>query len=105
MPTKDKVQVRKKIKLRKPPIYCIIFYNNDKTPVNLVIYLLIMVFKYSQQQAEEITLKIHNSKSAPVFINSKEVCELKIELLKKVCEYLGEKNLQYELKVYEENND
>lgn len=102
MPTKEKVQIRKKIKLQKPPVYCVVFYNNDKTPVNLVIYILMLVFKYSQPQAEEITLKIHNAKSFPVFINSKEVCELKLEIVSKVCAHLGEKNLQYEIKVYEE---
>lgn len=101
MPTKEKVQTRKQIKLQKPPVYCIVFFNNDKTPIHTVMQLLITVFKYSPEEAEAITMKIHNAKQAPVFINSKEVCELKYDLVQRVCNYLKEKFLQVEIKLYE----
>lgn len=101
MSTQDQVKVRKKVKLQKPPSYCIVFYNNDKTPVQVVMDILVTVFKYSLEDAEKITLTIHNSKQAPVFINSKEVCQLKYDLVKRVCTYIREEYLQFEIKLYE----
>ena len=101
MATKDLVQTRKKVKLQKPPVYCIVFYNNDKTSVQTVLSILVTVFKYSIQDAEKLTLTIHQTKYAPVFINSKEVCQLKYDLVKKVCNHIQEKYLQFELKLYE----
>lgn len=101
MATKDQVLTRKKVKLQKPPVYCIVFYNNDKTSIQTIISLLLTVFKYSLEEAEKITLTIHNSKHAPVFINSKEVCQLKYELVKRVCNHIGEEHLQFEIKLYE----
>lgn len=101
MATKDKVLTRKKVKLQKPPVYCIVFYNNDKTAIQTVMSILLTVFKYSVEEAEKITLAIHHSKHAPVFVNSKEVCKLKYDLVKKVCYFLKEEFLEFEIKLYE----
>ncbi len=101
MPTLEQTKTRKKLKLQKPPVYCIVFYNNEKTPIDIVIYLLIIIFKYSQQEAEKITLDIHKAKQAPVFINSKEVCDMKYSLLKKTCAFLNEQFLEFDVKLYD----
>ena len=105
MATKDQVKTRKKVKLQKPPIYCIVFYNNDKTSIQTVMSILLTVFKYSVEEAEKLTLTIHKAKHAPVFVNSKEVCQLKYDLVKKVCNLIKEDHLQFEIKLYERDEN
>ena len=74
------VQLDEKItqKIEKPSKYKVVFLNDDATPMEWVVSLLISVFKHSQASAEEITMTIHTEGSGVVGVYSHEVAEVKM---------------------------
>lgn len=64
-------------KNKEPGKYKVIVCNDDSTPIEFVISMLIAVFKHSEKSALELTLKIHNSGSAIAGIYAHEVAEQK----------------------------
>jgi ATP-dependent Clp protease adaptor protein ClpS len=71
-----KKQVVKNIK--EPSKYKVIVCNDDVTPVDFVIVMLISVFNYSQDAAIDLTMKVHNNGSAVAGIYNYEVAEQKV---------------------------
>jgi len=69
----EKVQ---QIVLEPEPVK-VIMLNDDITPVDFVVELLIKIFKHTQESAKEITLKIHTEGSSVVGAYSFEVAEQK----------------------------
>jgi ATP-dependent Clp protease adaptor protein ClpS len=63
--------------LRPPSRYKVIVCNDDVTPMEFVIVMLISVFRHSQDSAIDLTLKIHNDGSAVAGVYSYEVAEQK----------------------------
>ena len=78
MTTAD-VQIDEKIKIdiTEPKRYKVLFLNDDKTPIDFVIELLLRVFKHNREQAEQITLTVHNEGSAVVGVYNYEIAEQK----------------------------
>lgn len=66
-----------KVEISEPRRYKVIFLNDDKTPIEFVIELLMTVFKHTEDTAKEITLKVHNEGSAVVGIYTFEIAEQK----------------------------
>ena len=64
-------------KLKEPGKYRVIVCNDDTTPVEFVISLLIAVFKHNENTALTLTLAIHNQGSAVAGTYSFEVAEQK----------------------------
>jgi ATP-dependent Clp protease adaptor protein ClpS len=64
-------------KIREPGKYKVIVCNDDVTPVNFVVSMLVAVFRHTEKAALELTLSIHNSGSAVAGIFSYEVAEQK----------------------------
>ena len=60
-----------------PGKYKVVVLNDDKTPMEFVIVLLMRIFHHSQQAAERLTMKIHNEGSATVGVYTYEVSEQK----------------------------
>ena len=62
------VQIDEKIKqkITEPLKYKVIFVNDDQTPMDFVVDLLIQIFKHSQESAKDLTMKIHEEGSAVV---------------------------------------
>lgn len=63
--------------VKEPPLYKVIYLNDDKTEVGFVIASLIDHFDYNATTAEQITLDIHNKGSAVVAILPYEIAEQK----------------------------
>jgi len=72
-----KISNKKQDKLQPPSKYKVIVCNDDVTPVEFVVSMLMHVFKHDEKSALELTLKIHNSGSAVAGIFSYEVAEQK----------------------------
>jgi ATP-dependent Clp protease adaptor protein ClpS len=70
-------QVKTTDKLKEPGKFRVIVCNDDTTPVEFVISMLIAVFKHDEKSALELTLQIHNRGSATAGIYSYEVAEQK----------------------------
>jgi ATP-dependent Clp protease adaptor protein ClpS len=64
-------------RIKEPSKYKVIFMNDDYTPVEFVIALLMSIFKHDQASATKITLQIHNDGSGVAGIYTYEVAEQK----------------------------
>ena len=70
-------QIKTTEKIKEPGKFRVIVCNDDTTPVEFVISMLIAVFKHDEKSALELTLQIHNTGSATAGIYSYEVAEQK----------------------------
>src|SRR5210317_502652 len=77
--TVDDIKIDEKItqKIGLPPKYKVIILNDDATPMDLVIGILVEVFKHSEETAKKLTLTIHTEGSAVAGIYTYEVAEQK----------------------------
>lgn len=66
-----------KIKNKEPSLYKVVFLNDDKTPMDFVVSLLIELFKHSEKTATDITLEIHEKGSGVVGVYRYEIAEQK----------------------------
>ena len=73
------IQLDKKLKktVREPKKWKVIFINDDVTTVDFVIAVLIDVFGHSVEQAQELTMEIHENGSSVVGIYNFEIAETK----------------------------
>lgn len=62
---------------KEPSKYNVIFLNDDSTPMDWVIYVLISVFKHTAEKAQALTMKIHEEGSAVVGSYHYEIAEQK----------------------------
>lgn len=77
--TEIDVQIDEKVEKRSsfPPKYKVIFLNDDVTPIDWVISLLVKIFKHPAKQAEQIALSIHNEGSGVAGVYNYEIAEQK----------------------------
>jgi ATP-dependent Clp protease adaptor protein ClpS len=73
------IKIDEKIKTRisEPHLYKVIFLNDDHTPMDFVVSLLIELFKHSEETAHAITMRIHEEGSGVVGTYSYEIAEQK----------------------------
>ena len=72
-----KTTTRPRIDVREPPMFRVIYLNDDKTAVDFVIASLVDHFAYNAPDAESITLAIHEQASAVVAVLPYEIAEQK----------------------------
>lgn len=78
MPNADiQTSVRAKVDVKEPPMFRVIYLNDDKTAVDFVISSLVNHFAYNALDAEAITLTIHEQGAAVVAILPYEIAEQK----------------------------
>lgn len=77
MSTETKTVEKTKIKIKEPSLYKVIFLNDNKTPMDFVVSLLVELFKHSETTAVALTMKIHEEGSGVVGVYSYEVAEQK----------------------------
>ena len=77
MSTEIEVKEKTTVQLAPPALWKVIFLNDDKTPMELVIELLTGIFKHTESKAKEITLEIHETGSSIVGIYPFEIAEQK----------------------------
>jgi ATP-dependent Clp protease adaptor protein ClpS len=63
--------------VKEPGKYKVVICNDDVTPVEFVVALLVSVFKHDEAAAIALTLKIHNDGSATAGVYRFEVAEQK----------------------------
>lgn len=77
MSTDTQLQERTSIKISPPKKFKVIFLNDDSTPMEHVIDLLIKIFGHNEKSATDVTLEIHNTGSGIAGIYSFEIAEQK----------------------------
>ena len=73
------INVKEKIKevVKEPGKYKVIFANDNETPMDFVVELLVNIFRHSAKTAQEITMTIHEKGSAVVGVYVYEIAEQK----------------------------
>ena len=66
-----------KPKLKKPPLYRVVIFNDDYTPMEFVVYVLQTFFGIDRDKATQIMLAIHTHGKGVCGIFTKEVAETK----------------------------
>jgi len=61
----------------EPGKFRVVIYNDDSTPMEFVIALLMKVFKHSQETALTLTMQIHNEGKAVAGVFTFEIAEQK----------------------------
>jgi len=77
MSTKENIAVDEKIKVdvQPPKMWKVVFLNDDVTPMELVIDILVGIFKHNEESAKKITLEIHNDGSGVAGVYPFEIAE------------------------------
>jgi ATP-dependent Clp protease adaptor protein ClpS len=73
--TRNKIKVNEAVK--EPPMYKVIYINDNTTAMEFVVESLMQFFNYTQETAETITVDIHESGSAVVAVLPYEMAEQK----------------------------
>lgn len=75
MSVDTKIDDKVVVSLQPPKMFKVIMLNDDVTPMDVVIAILMKVFKHSEERAKEITLEIHNTGSGVAGIYTYEIAE------------------------------
>lgn len=77
MTTETKIDEKVNTSVKLPSLWKVIFHNDDQTPMEFVVDLLMIIFKRSEDEAKKITLEIHNTGSGVAGIYHHEIAEQK----------------------------
>lgn len=75
--TKDEVDTDIDTDFDKPGLYKVVIQNDDTTPVDFVIALLIHVFKHTEERAKDVTMQVHETGAGVAGVYTYEVAEQK----------------------------
>ena len=79
--------------------WLIVFLNDDKTPYEFVMMLIMEVFKKNQEDAYNITKQINDEGSGIVFTGSLELAEMKYQMVNDICKTnIFAKHFKYDLR-------
>lgn len=66
-----------KVKVTEPKRWKVLLLNDDTTPMDFVISLLMETFKHSEESAKDVTIQVHETGSGIAGIYSFEIAEAK----------------------------
>ncbi len=78
-----------KTRLKKPSMYRVLLLNDDYTPMEFVVRVLMSIFKKSQSEAEKIMLHVHQHGAGQCGVYTYEVAESKVH---RVLDYARKNN-------------
>lgn len=71
-------QTRKKEQLKKPPLFRVLFHNDNYTTMEFVVFVLQSVFHKSESDSMLIMLNVHRTGLGVAGVFTKEVAEMKV---------------------------
>ena len=79
MSTTDDVQLDEKVKLEvvEPKKWKVIFLNDNHTPMEFVVTVLVEIYKHTMEVANELTMQIHDTGSGVAGTYTFEIAEIK----------------------------
>ena len=67
-----------KTKIKEPKTFKVIIFNDDTTPMDFVVSVLVSIFNHTEKSATEIMLQIHNEGSGIAGVYNYEIAEQKL---------------------------
>jgi ATP-dependent Clp protease adaptor protein ClpS len=71
-------QTRKKEQLKKPPLYKVLFHNDNYTTMEFVIFVLRSIFHKSEADAVAIMLAVHQNGFGVAGVYTRDLAETKV---------------------------
>ena len=75
--TDTKIRIKPNLALQEPPMFKVIYLNDDLTSMEFVVRSLVDHFNYTSDTAQNITVGIHEQGSAVVAVLPYEIAEQK----------------------------
>lgn len=72
------VKQTSKAKLKRPPMYKVILNNDDYTPMDFVVEVLVKFFSINLEKANQIMFKVHTEGKAVVGTYTADIAETKV---------------------------
>ena len=72
--------------LFEPPMYRVVLLNDDYTPMDFVVLILVNVFHKDQAAAERIMMSVHRQGRGDCGIYTYEVAETKVQTVKAIAQ-------------------
>lgn len=70
-----------KPKLKKPPLFKVVLLNDDFTPMDFVVEILMDFFNMSEEKATQVMLQVHTQGIGVCGVFSKDVAETKVYIV------------------------
>ena len=85
----EELDEEKRAQLEEPPMYRVLLLNDDYTPMDFVVDLLMSVFRKTREQATEIMLHIHQQGKGLCGVYTHDVAETKVATVHSIAEESG----------------
>jgi ATP-dependent Clp protease adaptor protein ClpS len=69
-----------------PPLYRVLLINDDFTPMEFVVLVLVKIFHCSEEKAVSLMLQVHHEGRAICGIFTKDVAQTKVEWVRKMAQ-------------------
>jgi ATP-dependent Clp protease adaptor protein ClpS len=73
-----------KVKLKTPSMWKVLLHNDDYTPMDFVIAVLVQVFHKGEEEAHALALTVHNQGKANIGLYTKEVALTKVSQVERI---------------------
>ncbi len=77
------------VEVEKPPLFSVVFFNDDFTPMEFVVYVIQQFFNYDHAKATEVMLQIHNQGRGHCGAFSQEIAETKSQQINRFSKEKG----------------
>ncbi len=74
----ERSPLKKRQKLALPPKYAVVMLNDDFTPMDFVVMLLIKLFQKSQDEAEAIMTEVHKNGKGVAGLYTRDIAEARV---------------------------
>lgn len=89
MSTNATVQTETKHAVKTPSFWKIVMHNDDYTPMDFVVEVLMHVFHKPEDEAQVLMMRIHQTGRANIGLYTREVALAKTDLVRKLAEDHG----------------
>lgn len=75
--TQSDLKTKSKSKTQKPKQYAVVMQNDDFTPMEFVVAILVRIFKKTAEEAEQLMMEVHKKGKGVAGIYTLEIAETK----------------------------
>lgn len=72
------LQIENSLSIRSPSLWTVTILNDDFTPIDFVIDILVSIFRKSVEEATEMTIRVHEQGKAVVGVYTKDVATTRV---------------------------